>query len=380
MKGSLLIAFLFAPILLVAQDSASRKSVWAVNGYLKDLQWIRLNKDFSKPVATNLVHNRINLKWNKAEQWAGRLEIRNRLYWGGDVREQPGFKQQLRNQSEAVNLSVNWFDARSAVLHSNLERCWIEFKKAKWNVRAGRQRINWGITNTWTPNDIFNSYNFLDFDYEERPGSDAIKTQYLINELSNLELAVAGTRSRPIIAAKYFTNYRQYDVQGNAGFYQGNFTAGIGWAGNIKDAGFKGEAQFHASQKDGLSRLLLVLEGDYIFKKGWYVSTTFLFNDKGWDSPLDSLNTLVFQVSPRNLMPTKWNFLVNTSKEITPILSGSMSVVYAPGTNLLILFPTLRYNVQTNLDLDFVWQSFFASSSRFEALSHIGFLRAKWSF
>jgi len=111
MKGNLLIGFLFAPILLVAQDSASRKSVWAFNGYLKELQWIRLNKDFSKPVATNLVHNRLNLKWNAGEQWAGRLEIRNRLYWGGDVHEQPGFKEQLRNQSEAVNLSVNWFDA-----------------------------------------------------------------------------------------------------------------------------------------------------------------------------------------------------------------------------------------------------------------------------
>jgi hypothetical protein len=366
--------------MLLAQDTASHKTVWAFNGYLKDLQWIRLNKDFSKPVATNLIHNRFNLKWNKWEQWVGRLEIRNRLYWGGDVREQPGFKEQLRNQSEAVNLSVNWYDARSAILHSNLERCWIEFKKPKWNVRAGRQRINWGITNTWSPNDIFNSYNFLDFDYEERPGSDAIKTQYLLNELSHLELAVAGTRNKPIIAANYFTNYRQYDLQANTGFYQGNFTAGLGWAGNIKNAGFKGEAQFHSSKKDGLSNLLVVLEGDYMFKNGWYVSTTFLFNDKGWDKALDSLNTLVFQVSPRNLMPTKWNFLVNTSKEITPILSGSMSLVYAPGTNLLILFPTLRYNIQTNLDLDFVWQSFFASANRFQALSHIGFLRVKWSF
>lgn len=209
MQRILLIVFLCAPGMLLAQDTASRKSVWAFNGYLKDLQWIRLNKDFSKPTATSLIHNRLNLKWNAGEQWAGRLEIRNRLYWGGDIREQPGFKQQLRNQSEAVNLSVNWFDARSAILHSNLERLWIEFKKAKWNVRAGRQRINWGISNTWSPNDIFNSYNFLDFDYEERPGSDAIKTQYLINDLSHLELAVAGTRSRPIIAAKYFTDYRQ---------------------------------------------------------------------------------------------------------------------------------------------------------------------------
>ena len=123
-----------------------------------------------------------------------------------------------------------------------------------------------------------------------------------------------------------------------------------------------------------------MLEGDYIFKKGWYVSTTFLFNDKGWDGPLDSLNTLVFQVSPRNLMPTKWNLLVNSSKEFTPLFSGSLNVVYAPCVDLLILYPTLRYNLKTAWDLDFVWQSFFAQTTTFEALSHAGYLRLRWSF
>jgi len=79
-------------------------------------------------------------------------------------------------------------------------------------------------------------------------------------------------------------------------------------------------------------------------------------------------------------MPTKWSILLNTSKEFTPLFTGSLNVVYAPGVNLLILFPTLRYNLTTDLDLDFVWQSFFAETTRFEAVSHTGYLRLKWSF
>ena len=245
--------------------------------------------------------------------------------------------------------------------------------------KPGRQRINWGITNTWNPNDIFNSYNFLDFDYEERPGSDAVKLQYVTGDLSNIEWAVAATRNHPIAAAKYFTNYREYDLQWNAGLYQNIFTAGFGWAGSIKDVGFKGETQFYAKE-DSLTRLLLVLEADYIFKNGWYISLAFMYNEKGLNGPLNGLTKLNFRTSPRSLMPTKWNLLVNSTKEFTPLFSGSMNLVYAPGANLLILFPSLRYNLETNWDLEFVWQSFFAEVNAFEALSHTGYLRLRWSF
>ena len=29
----------------------------------------------------------------------------------------------------------------------------------------------------WNPNDLFNAFSFVDFDYEERPGSDALRIQ-----------------------------------------------------------------------------------------------------------------------------------------------------------------------------------------------------------
>ncbi|MBI3140069.1 MAG: hypothetical protein HYZ15_15950 [Sphingobacteriales bacterium] len=381
MKSFLIILSAFFPLSsLFAQDSTVRANAWSFSGYLKDLEWVRFEKGFTGAAATNLLHNRVNIKWNSAGNWTGRLEVRSRMYWGDDVRVLRGFKQQLQNESEAVNLSINWFETRSAILHTNIERFWLEYKKPKWSIRAGRQRINWGIANTWNPNDLFNTYNLLDFDYEERPGSDAVKGQYLVNDLSNIEVSVAGANHQSIAAAKYFTNYKKYDLQWNAGMYRGEFTAGFGWAGNIKEAGFKGEVQYYAARQKNFSRLLLAVEGDYIFKRGWYLSLAFLYNEKGLDRPLDGWTLPSFQASPRNPMPTKWNILVNTSKEFTPIFSGSLNVIYAPGMNLLIFFPTFRYNLKTNLDLDIVWQSFFAESTRFEALSHTGFARFKWSF
>lgn len=379
MNRLILIMFLFFSKVSLCQDSTVKQDKWELSGYLKDLQWVSFDKSFSNAYATNLVHNRINIKWLPSETINGRLEVRNRLYSGDAVRMDTAFKNKLSNSQEAVDLSATWFNTTSTVLHSNIERLWFEYRNPEWNLRAGRQRINWGMTNTWNPNDIFNAYNFLDFDYEERPGSDAIKLQYMLNDFSNIEIAFAGTDHRSISAIKYATNYKNYDLQFLAGFYKNRFTAGLGWAGSINDAGFKGEAQFFAGN-DSLPHLNATVEADYIFTNGLYLSSGILYRQKGLDHPLKMDIPLEFEPSPRELMPSKWNLLLSTAKEITPIFSANMSVVYSPGVNMLILFPSLNYNIKTNLDLGFIWQSFFAESENFSALSHTGFFRLKWSF
>jgi hypothetical protein len=368
----------FQPI--QGQDSTGKEPVWALSGYLKDMISVQYNELAEKTLATNLVHNRINLKWDPENAWSGRFELRTRLFWGDDVSSQPYLKQQLRNANEAVDLSAAWQPSRSSLLITNVDRIWVEYKSKKWSSRIGRQRVNWGINNIWNPNDLFNTYNFLDFDYEERPGCDAVKGQYFINDLSNIEVVASAADTKTIIAAKYFTNFRNYDLQWNSGLYLNTFTAGFGWAGSIKDAGFKGELQFYARNEEVPSQVLVSAEGDYSFKKGWYVSSGLLFNQRGLDHPLTDSGELVLTLTPRNLMPTKWNFLVSASKEFTPIVSGTLSMIYAPGTNLLIIYPSLRYNVATNWDLDLVWQSFFAETTSFQALSHTGFFRVRWSF
>lgn len=365
------------------QDSAVAPKKVTVNGYIKNLQSLTFDKDFKNIISGNLLHNRINVKWKPSEKITAVAEFRNRLFWGEDVKATPGFSTLLKNENEIVNLQKVWVNNKSLVLHSNTERCFIDFHNNKTKIRIGRQRINWGITTTWNPNDIFNTYNFLDFDYEERPGVDGGKFEYSINDNSNMEIAFSGTTElkKSIAAVKYDINKWGYDLQWITGWHQQRLTIGTGWAGSIKDAGFKGEIQYFFKRKDSADHLNISLEGDYMFKNGWYTNVGLLFNSRGLFKPVNNWNLINLKLSPVNLMPTRFTVMVTTVKEITPLFSVNISSLFSPGTNLLIFLPSFQYNIATNVDVNLIWQSFFAElDPNFQAVSHRGFLRVKWNF
>ena len=353
-----------------------------LNGYIKDLNI------FTVPIApikfqyTQLVHNRINMKL-AANKVSAALEIRNRFFWGDAPRGKSSFLKQLKNQHEWMDLSHAWLSKNNAVMHSNIERFWMEYREEKWSVKAGRQRINWGMNNSWNPNDIFNSYNMFDFDYEERAGVDGIRFQYQPKEFTGLELALRLGRkpNETTTAIKYNFNHQSYDWQMLAGIYNNNITAGIGWQGSIGEMGFKGETQafkrkFHPGYLINSS-----IEMDYILKNGWYLFTAILYNGQGITKPLRDWSGLSFENNPENLMPTRWNLIGGCTKEIKTLFTGRISIVYAPFANLMITIPSLTYGIATNVDVDFFAQSYLAQTEgKFKAISHSIFIRGKWSF
>lgn len=388
MKRSLYIACLLCLLGFAAraQDSTVEnqeekvEKKLTINGYIKDLQTLRFEGDFQNGISGNVLHHRLNLKWKPTGTLTAAAEFRNRLFWGEEVKAVPGFAYLLRNSNELVNLSKVWIN-KEVVVHSNIERLWAEYHREQWNVRAGRQRINWGLTTLWNPNDLFNTYNFLDFDYEERPGSDAVKAQYFFKDGSHLEGAVAFQgRGETVEALKYFTNKSGYDLQVLVGGYRGSVVAGGGWAGSIGDAGFKGEVMWFAPNDTG-GQVNAVVEADYVFQNSWYGNLGVLLNSGGLNRPAEDWRQLAFELSPRNLLPVKWALAFTAGKEFNPLFSGSFTTVYAPGTNVLILFPSLKYSLATNLDVDLVWQSFFAETRHhFDDQAHQAFLRIKWSY
>lgn len=368
---------------LHAQDSALSVSPWSFNGYVKDMQSLGFNKDFSDLTAGNLIHNRLNVRYSKGEHFTFATEIRNRFFWGDDVRLTPDLKVQLRNNNESVDLSRLWVKKSSYALHTQIDRLWAEYNKNKWAIRMGRQRINWGITTQWNPNDLFNTFNFLDFDYEERPGSDAVSVRYKHSGIASTTLAYTPgeNKNESITAVKHAWNRFGYDWQAIAGWYRDQLTLGGGWAGSIKEAGFKGEVQYFFRNAENPSLLNVSLEADYAFKKGWYLNAGLLYNDKGTTGTFNDLNGINFRFTPKYLMPTRWNFLVSGGKSFTPLLSGYATTLFAPGSNLLLFLPSLKYNVSDAFDVDWIWQSFWASDeNRFSALGHRMFLRIKWNF
>jgi hypothetical protein len=386
LKTILFISSLFINVTLHSQSNDStnnKKSPLQVRGYVKDLQTLTFDKNFNNLIAGNLIHNRLNLRYNPSSNFSMAMEMRNRLFWGEEVKVTPGFSDYLRNPNEYFNLSFLWIDNPGLVLHTNIDRMWFQYKSNKLEARLGRQRINWGIGTIWNPNDIFNTYNFLDFDYEERPGRDAVKITYLLSEMSNIELAAAASKEtkQSVAAIKYFFNKYNYDFQFNGGLFHETFTFGAGWSGSIGDSGFKGELQYFTPHKDTAGLVNFTMEADYLFDNGWYLNGGILFNSNGYNQPIDNWESVSFQFSPQSLMPTKWNTVLTFSKQISPLVTGTLSTIYSPGTNLLILLPTLKYNLATNLDVDFVMQSFFAEQQdTFDGVSHRIFLRAKWNF
>ncbi|MBL7923210.1 MAG: hypothetical protein JNL88_03340 [Bacteroidia bacterium] len=383
-SGSLWLALIlfFHPDLL-AQNSSSKP---LIHGYIKDLQSLSFEEDASTLRSMNLFHNRLNFRWDISSEFTARLEARNRLFYGDQLKSMPGFGKQVARDEGLFSLTKLWVNEPALVLTSTFDRASLKYSKGQIGITMGRQRVNWGVNTIWNPMDIFNAYNFLDFDYEERPGSDAIRMQYFSSGFSAFELAYAAAdRGRKHTAAALFKfNKWKYDFQVMGGMLDEDLTAGMAWAGNIKEAGFKGEVSAFRKimgSEEGRDVLTYSVMADYSFKSSWYVSAAFLYID----NPLSVTSFMqasgAVSVSAKNLMPFRWSFYSGLQKMFNPVFSANVSIVYSPEKNSVILFPALAYSLADNLNLDLTAQSFFAQEkNRYVTEGTTLFLRFRWSF
>jgi hypothetical protein len=112
-----------------------------------------------------LVHNRLNFSWQMTEYLRINAGMRNRFMTGSEAMLNP---QSISADPGWADMSWNWFTTETgrtqSLLNTTLDRLYVTFEKNNWKLQAGRQRINWGQTFVWNPNDIFNTYSFFDFD------------------------------------------------------------------------------------------------------------------------------------------------------------------------------------------------------------------------
>jgi len=365
-----------------AIDTAKAHKV-TVNGYIKYLEEGSFVDNLSDIKTLGLIHNRLNFKYQPDDHFTYRLEVRNRIYYGALVKDYAGFAQLVTGQDGVLNLSRNWVNNNGVLFTSNIDRASAEYINGKWDVTLGRQRINWGISTVWTPNDIFNTFNYFDFDYEERPGSDAARVQYNINPSSSLDFAVSpGKTTRQNIAAMmYHFNKWDYDFQLFSGIYQQNFTAGAGWAGNIKDAGFKGEVSYFASSRADSAAVVASLSVDYAFKNGIYVMVSSLYNSLGKNNLISITQLTASTLSAKNIFPFQYTLFAETSYSFSPIFKASLGGMYSLSGNSIIILPTLTYSIANNWVLDLIGQSFYSQQNgSYHPLGNSIYLRVKWGF
>lgn len=400
MKNKALFLFvlvvLYVPLSAQKPKESDEKPKYSFRGYIKDLRTISFQELDSVSV-DNLFHNRLNFKYFVNDNLTFAIENRNRIFFGESVKANPNYADFFKEDKGLMDLSFVPLDQGSVVFHSIIDRLWINYSHEKFDLRIGRQRINWGLNLVWNPNDIFNAYSFVDFDYEERPGSDALRFQYYPNDNSTIEYVFqAGKEFKNYSnAVMYKTNKWNYDFQFFTGFQTRELLAddlifGAGWAGNLRNAGFKGEVSYFKTISSLSIAPLDVLSAsfsvDYAFANSIYINTSFLYNT----SPIvqnqgDPNGLLAFystELTAKNLMPSEYNLFVQSSYPLSPIVSSSLSAIYGIDLDLLFLNPMIAISIANNWELSFVGQIIFAPSAQSD-FSNQGngiFVRTKWSF
>ena len=377
---------LFTISICQAKAQDYEKKNWSLDGYITNMQSMMAEELDGYWTNDNLIHNRINFYWYPAKSITSGIQFRNRIFTGEIVKYTEDYGKQIRQYDGIENLSFNILDETSILFNSTIDRLWFSYEKGKFNATIGRQRINWGQTYVWNPNDIFNVYSFFDFDYIEKPGSDAIRLQYYPDWSSAAELAVSMNKDNAITAAGlYRFNVSGYDIQVMGGiFKEEDYVIGGGWAGNIGGMGFKGETSYFRSTdnfRDTTGMFMASVSAEYMFSNSLYLQFEFLYSDIPKLSISNFYEYYGGSLTVKKLSFTEYSFFTQVSYPVTPLLNATLAVMYFPKIEGYYFGPSIEYSLTDNLFFSFYIQSFsgeLADNNRQNF--HLGFLRTKLNF
>ncbi len=393
-RNILLIVFQVCILLLlhssgIAQE-ASRDSVGvvqpgktSVNGYFSDLVSPQYNNFLAQWKTTNYLNQRLNFNWTPSRHFTFIAQLRSRLIYN-----------QTGTDTSFINIHDGFvWQKNKNYFNTNFDRFNLKFTQGKFEITAGRQRINWGQSFVWNPNDIFNSYSYFDFDYIERPGSDAMRLQYYNSFTSSTELAMKIDRFNKITAAGlYRFNHSGWDYQFLGGLLSSeDAVVGAGFTGNIKSLSIYGEGSYFRPLKnfaDTTALAMLDLGCSKTFGNSLSLQFEGLYVSK--EMNINSLfNFFQTTLDVRKIAFAKINLFGSISYPLTPLINGSLALMWFPdtgGINGFYTGPSFDFSLGNNLGLSLIAQYFngnfpdaVSQKLQKQALM-LGFVRLKWNF
>jgi hypothetical protein len=378
-----------------------------VSGYVKEMPGACL---FQKPPVLpdgnemhaswyNLVHNRLNFTFGISKEQPYTLSVnagmRNRFFAGRLISQIPQYADMTTRDDGLADLSHNLINANGYIFNTAVDRLYIDCSCRNIQVKLGRQRVNWGIGLVWNPNDIFNAFSYMDFDYEERPGSDALSLTWYRSPASGLDVVYkTGTppddnRRNHTLAARYFFNSGVYDWQVIAGKCPDDATAGVGWSGSLRQVSFRGEAAVFVPLPKGednrKTAVSATLELDYTFAGALYLHGAVLFTSlgsRGGQSRISLINPSD-NISAKQLSAGMFELFGNISRTFSPIVTGGVAAMLNPADGSLYLGPTVTVSLMDDLELAAVAQLLLGKeNSEYGATGNVfaGFIRLKHAF
>ena len=376
--------FAFVCCFILFTTNAQEKKL-SLSGYVSGMPSI-IVQDSKEVWWQALVHNRFSFNWQMGKYFSMDVGMRNRLIFGSEMMLNP---KSIGFDAGWFDLSWNWKEGKNTVINSSYDRLFFTFEKNKWKLQLGRQRINWGQTLVWNPNDIFNTYSFFDFDYPERAGCDAFRGTYFQNETTLHEIVVSINNANKITAAYLCRwNFKGVDFQVIAGEQtETDLVIGGAFTCDLKGLNIRSElSYFHPIKNliDTSGIVALSLGLDYIFSNSLMLQVEALYNNVDKSFSVNGLTGLYgAPLSAKNLSICEWNLFAQVSYPFTSRLNGSLSSIYFVDIRSCYAGMSLDISIIENLDLSFIAQYFYIHGPKTSPVkTHLllSFMRLKYSF
>ena len=387
------IPLLFILLFLMFNKSFSQEDLkkWELNGYVSQMSsYFKFNSNLlGFEYLDNTVHNRLNLHWYQSDKFTASLQLRNQLLVGDQIRHDT--LDALKDHLDKDFLAFNLIEDRMAVLNSMIDRLYFKYSRPKLDITLGRQRINWGQTYVFNSNDIFNAYSFFEFDYPERPGSDALRIQFYPGYTSTVEAAIKYKNDTSITAAALgrFSKWN-YDIQMIGGLYNSDdLVIGGGWAGNIKDVSFSGEFSYlhpYKEFKDTSGLFFASINLNYLFSNSLMIQFETFYNQYLKNKKLTFGDLLGGEQDIKSLTVSEFTLFASLSYPFNPLINSSMSIMYYLDVKGINIFPSFDFSISNKASFSIIGMYFkgeFDYGPPFGIQDnelYLAFLRFKYSF
>jgi hypothetical protein len=127
-------------------------------------------------------------------------EMHNRLRGEAtfELVQQPGFLSTL-----IIDYNASYESQPDSVTgRTSIYRGYIGYDADRYRVILGKQRVPLGVGRIWNPIDIFNPINVEAIEMAERPGTECVRLEWQMGDLSNLDMTLA--RDKGEVRAKSY--------------------------------------------------------------------------------------------------------------------------------------------------------------------------------
>jgi hypothetical protein len=314
------------------------------------------------------------------------IGMRNQLQFGQLIQQVPDYDKMLDMDYGFVDMTAVLGSNNNYVLFTNIDRLSFKYTANKFEVQIGRQRINWGRNLMWNPNDIYNSFTYFDFDYEERPGSDAILFQYYPNYTSSLQLACKMDYNNELtLAALYKFNKWNYDIQILGGLMINDIVLGGGWSGQIGGSGFRGEFSYFINNDNNIdtaSTLIASIDWDYTFKNSLYIHASVLYNNNGTKEDAGRRQIFITEdINAKSLTLSRASFFGQITYPISPLVNAGIASILNPYDLSSFTGPSLDISLRDDLYLLLMAQIFAGQpGTEYGNYGALAYIRLKYNF